>query len=253
MTICQQIIDEMTALKNEEQMKNLMRFFKTGKGEYGEGDLFLGLKNPQSREFVKKYYKDVPLTEIETLLRHPYHEIRFCGFMILVEQFLKLIPKKGFANDIDRMSQRDQIMQIYLNNSTFCNNWDLVDLSAPKLLGKWYFLESSVSQIEKEAIVERYSHSANLWQRRISMVFTWSTTREKHPEIALRQALIHLPDKHDLMQKAVGWMLREVGSVCSKDILREFLEDNYSRMSRTTLRYAIEKLDANERKYWLER
>ena len=107
--------------------------------------------------------------------------------------------------------------------------------------------------MEKEAIVERFSHSANLWQRRISMVFTWSTTREGHPEIALRQALLHLGDRHDLMQKAVGWMLREVGSVCSKDILREFLEDNHSRMSRTTLRYAIEKLDAKERKHWLER
>jgi len=253
MNVCHKIITEMKALENEKQRKSLMRFFKTGKGEYGEGDKFLGLTNPQSREFVKKYYKDVELSDIELLIRNEYHEIRFCGFMILVEKFLKLFPKRKLFSDGDGIRKRDEIMKIYLDNSTYANNWDLVDMTAPKLLGKWYFAESFVPFLEKESIVEKFSFSDNLWQRRISMVFTWMTTREGHPEIALKQALIHISDKHDLMQKAVGWMLREVGKICSEDLLREFLEDNFSKLSRTSLRYAIEKFSEKERKYWLEK
>ena len=110
-----------------------------------------------------------------------------------------------------------------------------------------------ITDDEKTQIVDNLAHSKNLWQRRISMVFSWWTSRQNRPDIALKYALIHLYDKHDLMQKAVGWMLREVGKNCSYDLLREFLEDNYSRISRTSLRYAIEKFDEKERKYWLEK
>ncbi len=239
----------MTALKDETQRKNLMRFFKTGKGEYGEGDEFLGLRCPQTREIVKKYYKKTSLEDVEILVKNSFHEIRLCGFLILVEKYAKVKDK----NPMEKILKRDEIIRLYLKNSEYANNWDLVDMTAPKLLGKWFLDKSMVSDEEKTQIIDNLAYSKNLWQRRISMVFSWWTSRQNRPDIALKYALIHLGDKHDLMQKAVGWMLREVGKNCSYDLLREFLEDNYQRLSRTSLRYAIEKFDEKERKYWLER
>lgn len=239
----------MTALKDETQRKNLMRFFKTGKGEYGEGDEFLGLRCPQTREIVKKYYKETSLEDVEILVKNSFHEIRLCGFLILVEKYAKVKDK----NPMEKILKRDEIIRLYLKNSEYANNWDLVDMTAPKLLGKWFLDKSMVSDEEKTQIVDNLAYSKNLWQRRISMVFSWWTSRQNRPDIAIKYALIHLGDKHDLMQKAVGWMLREVGKNCSYDLLREFLEDNYQRLSRTSLRYAIEKFDEKERKYWLER
>lgn len=239
----------MTALKDETQRKNLMRFFKTGKGEYGEGDEFLGLRCPETREIVKKYYKEASLEDVEILVKNSFHEIRLCGFLILVEKYAKVKDK----NPMEKILKRDEIIRLYLKNSEYANNWDLVDMTAPKLLGKWFLDKSMVSDEEKTQIVDNLAYSKNLWQRRISMVFSWWTSRQNRPDIAIKYALIHLGDKHDLMQKAVGWMLREVGKNCSYDLLREFLEDNYQRLSRTSLRYAIEKFDEKERKYWLER
>lgn len=249
MSTTEKIISEMTALKDETQRKNLMRFFKTGKGEYGEGDEFLGLRCPETREIVKKYYKEATLEDVEILVKNSFHEIRLCGFLILVEKYAKVKDK----NPMEKILKRDEIIRLYLKNSEYANNWDLVDMTAPKLLGKWFLDKSMVSDEEKTQIVDNLAYSKNLWQRRISMVFSWWTSRQNRPDIAIKYALIHLGDKHDLMQKAVGWMLREVGKNCSYDLLREFLEDNYQRLSRTSLRYAIEKFDEKERKYWLER
>jgi len=249
MSTTEKIISEMTALKDETQRKNLMRFFKTGKGEYGEGDEFLGLRCPETREIVKKYYKEASLEDVEILVKNSFHEIRLCGFLILVEKYAKVKDK----NPMEKILKRDEIIRLYLKNSEYANNWDLVDMTAPKLLGKWFLDKSMVSDEEKTQIVDNLAYSKNLWQRRISMVFSWWTSRQNRPDIAIKYALIHLGDKHDLMQKAVGWMLREVGKNCSYDLLREFLEDNYQRLSRTSLRYAIEKFDEKERKYWLER
>lgn len=249
MSTAEKIISEMTALKDETQRKNLMRFFKTGKGEYGEGDEFLGLRCPETREIVKKYYKEASLEDVEILVKNPFHEIRLCGFLILVEKYAKVKDK----NPVEKILKRDEIIRLYLKNSEYANNWDLVDMTAPKLLGKWFLDKSMVSDEEKTQITDNLAYSKNLWQRRISMVFTWWTSRENRPDIAIKYAFIHLSDKEDLMQKAVGWMLREVGKNCSYDLLREFLEDNYQRLSRTSLRYAIEKFDEKERRYWLER
>jgi 3-methyladenine DNA glycosylase AlkD len=251
MATAQEIISEMTALKNDSQRAVLMRFFKTGKGEYGEGDMFLGLKNPQTRAFVKKYFQETELSELDSLIHNPYHEIRLCGFLIMVEKFSKLLTRKN--SSLDDIWKRDEIIQKYLDNLEYANNWDLVDLTAPKLLGRWYFLPSTVTAAEKESITDSLASSSNLWKKRVSMVFTWATTREKHPETALKYAIVHLGDPHDLMQKAVGWMLREVGKICSQDLLREFLADHINNMSRTTLRYAIEKFDEKERRYWLDK
>ena len=247
--IADEIIAVMTSMRDEVQKENLMRFFKTGEGQYGEGDEFLGLRSPQTREIVKKYYNKAELSEVELLVKNKFHEIRLCGFLILVEKYAKIKDKKP----LDKMLKRDEIIRVYLKNSEFANNWDLVDMSAPKLLGKWFVDPSHISEEEKINIIDNLAYSKNLWQRRISMVFSWWTTRQNRPDIAFKYALIHIGDKHDLMQKAVGWMLREVGKNCSYDLLREFLEDNYSRLSRTSLRYAIEKFDEKERKYWLEK
>ena len=186
---------------------------------------------------------------MEILVKNSFHEIRLCGFLILVEKYAKVKDK----NPMKKILKRDEIIRLYLKNSEYANNWDLVDMTAPKLLGKWFLDKSMVSDEEKTQIVDNLAYSKNLWQRRISMVFSWWTSRQNRPDIAIKYALIHLGDKHDLMQKAVGWMLREVGKNCSYDLLREFLEDNYQRLSRTSLRYAIEKFDEKERKYWLER
>ena len=166
-----------------------------------------------------------------------------------MEKYAKVKDK----NPVEKILKRDEIIRLYLKNSEYANNWDLVDMTAPKLLGKWFLDKSMVSDEEKTQITDNLAYSKNLWQRRISMVFTWWTSRENRPDIAIKYALIHLSDKEDLMQKAVGWMLREVGKNCSYDLLREFLEDNYQRLSRTSLRYAIEKFDEKERRYWLER
>ncbi len=249
--ITSRIIGEMQAQRDAVQRANLMRFFKTGKGEYGEGDEFLGLTCPQTRLFVKRYHAEVQLEDVDAFLQSEFHEIRLFGLLVMVEKFQRLMPRSRGLNPLDKMMQRDAIIRKYLDNSTRANNWDLVDMSAPKLLGRWYTLPSAVSGVEKEAIVDSLANSTNLWQRRISMVFTWMTTRDGHPELAIKYALHHIHDPHDLMQKAVGWMLREVGKHASPDLLREFLADHVHELSRTSLRYAIEHFDERERRYWM--
>jgi len=245
----QKLIDSMIAAGDDIQREVLMHFFKTGEGDYGEGDEFLGLKNPQTRAFVKQY-QDLDLDEIQCLVDSKYHEIRLCGFLILVEKYHKLQSAR-LVNDVNSMAERDGIIDFYINNSKRANNWDLVDLSAPKLIGNWMVERTIVQLPEKEDIVQQLAESDNLWQQRISMVFTWMTSRHNMPEYALRYAQLHLRHPHDLMHKAVGWMLRELGKCCGMDILRDFLADHRSQMHRTTLRYAIEKMDEKERQYWM--
>lgn len=244
------LIEKMMAQSNEAQREILMRFFKTGKGEYGEGDVFLGLKNPQTRAFAKEF-NDLSLSDIQCLIDSKYHEIRLCGFLILVDKYHKLQSVR-VAGDINSMAGRDSVVEFYINNSTRANNWDIVDLTAPKLLGNWIVERTMVDLPDKEYAIQQLAESSNLWQQRMSMVFTWTTTRKGLPEYAVRYAKYHLHHPHDLMHKAVGWMLREVGKCCDTDILRDFLADYHAEMSRTTLRYAIEKLDATERKYWMD-
>ena len=240
----------MKAQGNDAQREILMRFFKTGKGEYGEGDVFLGLKNPQTRAFVKEF-KDLEFIDIQHLVDSKYHEIRLCGFLILVEKYQKLQSAR-LVGDINSMAGRDSVVEFYIKNSTQANNWDIVDLTAPKLLGNWIVEHTIVDLPEKEDAIQKLAESSNLWQQRMSMVFTWTTTRKGLPEYAIKYAKFHLHHPHDLMHKAVGWMLRELGKCCDEDMLRDFLTDYHAEMSRTTLRYAIEKLDAAERKYWMD-
>ena len=242
-----EIIDYMETLRDEEQRQGLMRFFKTGAGQYGEGDEFLGLKVPQTRAVVK-LVTDLPLNEIPELLANRYHEVRLCGFLLLVWRFERLATKR-LADDAAAISGRDEIVSMYLDHAEQANNWDLVDLSAPKILGRWLMLPTALG--DKMAIIDALAHSDNLWRQRMSMVCTWTTSRCGDPSWCLRYALVHLHHPHDLMHKAVGWMLREMGKQVSMDLLRDFLELHVQEMPRTALRYAIEKMSDEERKYWM--
>lgn len=241
------VIEGMLSLGNEKQRKVLMRFFKTGPGEYGEGDDFLGIRVPETR-LVAKEAKDMALCEIPTLLTHPYHEIRLCGFLILTYKMERLCRPR-LAHDDSAMKERDAIVRLYLDYADHANNWDLVDLSAPKIIGPWLLLPSEIA--DKGSIMDGLIESSVLWRQRIAMVSTWKTTQQGHPEYALLYAERLVDHKHDLMHKAVGWMLREVGKRGNKDLLEDFLQQHAATMPRTALRYAIELLPENERQYWM--
>ena len=251
MTKAQEIITFMESLRNDEQRRVLMGFFKTAPGEYGFGDEFLGLKVPQTREVVKAAGQDFPLEEVPELLMNRWHEVRLCGFLILVAKFEKLATKKLEAN-VEAVKQRDEIVTLYLKYAEQANNWDLVDLSAPKILGQWLLLPSNLGDRNyKEKLLDELAASHCLWKQRMSIVCTWKTSQQGDPSWCLRYAEIHLHHPHDLMHKAVGWMLREMGKRCSMDILREFLRQHAHEMPRTMLRYAIEKMSEQERKAWM--
>lgn len=245
------VVAYMESLKNEEQREILMRFFKTGPGEYGEGDEFLGLKVPQTREIVKAAGRDFPLCEVPELLTNRWHEVRLCGLLILVAKFEKLATK-CLENDAEAVKKRDEILKMYLQYAEYANNWDLVDLSVHKILGHWLLLPSNLGDRDyKEHLLDELAQSDNLWKQRMSMVCTWKTTQLGEPSWCLRYAEMHLHHPHDLMHKAVGWMLRELGKRISMDLLRGFLRQHAYEMPRTALRYAIEKMSDAERKEWM--
>jgi 3-methyladenine DNA glycosylase AlkD len=272
-TTAKEIIEYMESLQNEEQRRILMGFFKTGPGEYGEGDEFLGLKVPQTREVVKQVSQDFSLSEVPALLQNRWHEIRLCGFLILVSKFEKLATKR-LENNEKAICGRDEILTMYLNFAEQANNWDLVDLSAPKILGHWLLLpthlennhyskelrnqgiipifpDSLVDKLLKTSVLDSLAQSDNLWKQRMSIVCSWKTSQMGDPSWCLRYAEIHLHHPHDLMNKAVGWMLREMGKRVSMDLLRDFLRQHAHEMPRTMLRYAIEKMSDAERKEWM--
>ena len=248
-TSAQDIIDLIESMRNDEQRQHLMRFFKTGKGDYGEGDEFLGLKVPQTREVVRQA-TDMSLEDIPLLLVNRYHEVRLCGFLLLVSKYEKLSTKK-MEHEESSIQQRDKIVQMYIRYADYANNWDLVDMSAPKIIGRWLMQPTMLG--DKQTIVDSLAQSGNLWRERISMVSTWMTSRQGNPYWCLRYAEMHLHHKHDLMHKAVGWMLREMGKQVSMELLREFLSIHVHDMPRTTLRYAIEKMSEEERRYWMQK
>ena len=262
-----EIIAYMESLQNEEQRRVLMGFFKTGPGEYGEGDEFLGLKVPQTREVVKNVWKDFPLSEVPELLMSKWHEVRLCGLLILVAKFEKLTKRAAARTPLEwteakkqkalewteeAIIGRDEILMMYLRYAEQANNWDLVDLSVHKILGHWLLLPTNLGDRDyKIKVLDGLAQSDNLWKQRMSMVCSWKTSQMGDPSWCLRYAEIHLHHPHDLMHKAVGWMLREMGKRVSMDLLRDFLRQHAHEMPRTMLRYAIEKMTEQERQYWL--
>ena len=247
------VIAYMESQRNEGQRQVLMKFFKTAPGEYGEGDEFLGLKVPQTREVANLIGKDFPMDEIPKMLMSPWHEVRLCALLILVGKFERLAAKRLLTNS-EAVLRRNEVLTMYLRYAEQANNWDLVDLSAPKILGHWLLLPIGMQGDENEykrEVLDQLAMSECLWRQRMSMVCTWKTTQQGDPSWCLRYAEIHLHHPHDLMHKAVGWMLREMGKRVSIDLLREFLRQHAHEMPRTMLRYAIEKMDEKERKKWM--
>mgnify|MGYP001559391571 FL=1 len=228
------LINELNSLKNPEQAKNLQRFFKTGKGEYGEGDIFLGIKVPVQRNIAKKYI-DLSFKDLQNLLDSKIHEYRLIALIILVNKYKKL--KK------DKFKQR-QIFEFYLKNTSRINNWDLVDLSAPNIVGDF-------SSIEGTEILKFLAKSKNLWERRIAIISTAPFIKKRTFGETLSIADILIHDEHDLIHKAVGWMLREIGKR-NQEVLEIFLKERYKQMPRTMLRYAVEKFPEGRRKKYLK-
>jgi 3-methyladenine DNA glycosylase AlkD len=217
---------ELTAAGDPVRAEGLAWFFKTGKGQYGEGDRFLGIRVPIQRK-IALGYKDLPFAEIAKLLSSGFHEHRFCALEILVAQY---------ANS---PSARSEIFDFYLQNTHGINNWDLVDTSAPYIVGEHLLTR-------KRNILDKLAASPILWERRISIVSTLTLIRGGELEDTFRIAKKLLPDRHDLTHKAVGWMLRETGRQ-SRPALLEFLRANYASLPRTTLRYAIEHFAPGQR------
>jgi len=246
----QKIIQELNKLKNPAQAKNLQRFFKTGKGEYGGGDIFLGLKSQEIKDIAKKYYRETNFNDIKKLLNSEIHEHRVASLRILVIQY-----EEGG----DKI--RKKIFDFYLKNTKNINNWDLVDMSAPNIVGQFLFqtcLSGGLSEketstkVSKNLVLYKLAKSKNLWERRIAVLATFAFIREKDFRDAIKILEILLKDKHDLIHKAVGWMLREMGKRDKKELIK-FLDKHALHMPRTMLRYSIEKLPEKKRKYYLNK
>ncbi|MBI5306472.1 DNA alkylation repair protein [Candidatus Wolfebacteria bacterium] len=219
---------------DEKKAVILARFFKTKKGEYGDGDIFIGVVVPQQRKIAAKF-AELPLKEIEKLLKSKMHEERLTGLIILVNQY-----KSG--NEI----LRDKIFKFYLKNISCVNNWDLVDLSCRDIIGEYLIFQPR----ESRKILYKLVKSKNIWERRIAIVSSWAFIRKKDFNDTLRLAEILINDNYDLIHKAVGWMLREVGKKDER-VLRKFLDKNVLKMPRTMLRYAIERFPEKDRKKYL--
>lgn len=241
----QEVTDYLESLRDEKQCEVSMRYFKTGKGEYGENDKFLGIRNPQVHETVRNA-RDLPLTEVPQLLCSHWHEVRLCAVLILVDKYNALATKRLMDNPQAKMQRKD-IVDMYVKYADHINNWDLVDLSVSKILGRWVMEERE----KGTALLDSLADSGNLWRERMSMVATLWTMQKGESFWCLRYAEKHLHHKHHLMHKAVGWMLRDLGKYVSMELLRDFLRRHAHDMPRTALRYAIEKMNEAERKEWL--
>lgn len=226
------ILNELHSIANPEKAVFLQRFFKTGKGQYAEGDVFLGIVVPLVRN-VAKAATLAPVSELQLLLDSGYHEARLAALLVVVAQFKKASPEK-----------QTELFEFYLRNSSRINNWDLVDVTCAHVVGK-YLLDKDRS------VLYRMAESSLLWEQRIAIVSTIAFIRDRQFDDTLALSEMLLGHKHDLMHKAVGWMLREVGKR-DKEILVDFLERNVSRMPRTALRYAIEHFSPEERIYFMK-
>lgn len=226
------IENELAALAHKERAVILQKFFKTGKGDYGEGDVFIGITLPDARKIAKKY-KHLRLKELGKLLKSDVHEYRAIALMILLNKFR------------NEPEERKNVVDFYLANTAGINNWDLVDISAPGIVGE-YLLDKN------RAILYKFAKSGNLWERRIAIVSTFAFIRKNQFADTLKIAEILLKDKHDLIHKATGWMLREVGKR-NQAVLENFLKKNSKRMPRTMLRYSIEKFSPAKRKFYMKK
>ena|SRR3989338_2573347 len=227
---------ELGLLANPEKAKFLAGFFKTGKGQYAEGDMFLGITVPQTRQVAGKY-SSLALSDIKKLLKSKIHEHRLIALLVLVQQF----------NRADE-NQKVKIIDFYLASTKRINNWDLVDLSADKILGEYLYQAPS----KERKILRKLAKSKNLWERRIAVLSTFAFIKRNEFDDALEISKMLLEDPHDLIHKAVGWMLREIGKR-NLAVEEKFLKKHCRKMPRTMLRYAIEKFPEKKRQLYLKR
>ena len=230
---------EILSHQDPSQVEGLSRFFKTGKGQYGEGDRFLGIKVPVTREVVKQCWQTTSFDDLETCIRSEYHELRLAALLALVQLF------KHAKKDV---GQQKQCVDFYLSHTEFINNWDLVDLSGYELLGVWLLDK------ERALLYDLARDGKTIWEQRIGMVSTMQFLRHGQLDDTYAIADIFLAKPkplHDLLQKAVGWLLREAGKR-DEQRLKEWLSDRYQDMPRTMLRYAIEKFTEEERQQFLK-
>lgn len=227
------ILNELLSVANPEKAVFLQRFFKTGPGQYAEGDVFLGLVVPLTRS-IAKANKQTPLSELQLLIESKYHEARLCALLIVVEKFKK-------ASE----AEREMLYEFYLRNARFINNWDLVDVTCPHVVGT-YLLDKDRSRLYELA------KSDLLWEQRIAIVSTVTFIRNRQYDDTLALAEMLMMHNHDLMHKAVGWMLREVGKK-DREALTDFLELHATELPRTALRYAIEHYPEEQRQYFLKK
>jgi 3-methyladenine DNA glycosylase AlkD len=236
------LIKDLKQIENPLKAKILARFFKTSKGQYGEGDVFLGIMVPQSRKIAQKY-KDLEFNEIEKLLKNKYHEVRLVAILILVHKYKQSKTE----------SEKKEIVNFYLKNTKYINNWDLVDLSAHYIVGDYLLNSNSHKNKENKKILEKLAKSKNLWERRFAIISTFAFIYKGQSDLTFHIVKILLNDTHDLIHKACGWMLREVGKRVSESDLTSFLDLYWSQMPRTMLRYAIERLPEHKRLYYLHK
>lgn len=234
MFTAKQLIDEVKSFANPKEAEGSSRYFKTGPGEYGEGDKFYGLTLTQVRGIVKKYWKDISLEELQKTIEWPFHEVRTVTLLILVDKYAKADDKT-----------RKAIVDFYTKNIKYINNWDLVDISAHKIIGHYSYNNNDYS------IIEKLSNSGHLWSERVSVISNWYIIKQGNFELIQKLAVKFMDHKHDLMHKAVGWMLRELGKQDDK-ILKKFLDANAAKLPRTALRYSLEKFDKETRQHYMK-
>jgi 3-methyladenine DNA glycosylase AlkD len=224
--------DALRDIADPEIAEHSQRFFKTGKGEYGEGDKFLGIRVPKVRGITKQF-KQLSLVETEKLLHSDYHEERLCALIILVNKMKKAEEQ-----------ERRKIYEVYLDNTKYINNWDLVDTSSEHIIGSWLVNRD-------RSILYKLAKSDDLWERRVAVMSTFHFIKNGDFEDTLAIAELLLSDDHDLIHKAVGWMLREIGNR-DRETEEKFLDKHIQTMPRTMLRYAIEKFPEDRRQYYLQ-
>lgn len=232
------LYNEILARQDAEQAVNLSRFFKTGKGQYGEGDKFLGVKVPTTRDVVKQCWQETSFEDLETCICSEYHEIRLAALLTLVQIF------KHAKKD---QTLQQQCIDFYLTHTEFINNWDLVDLSCYELLGTWLLDK------DRALLYDLARNGKTIWEQRIGMVSTMQFIRHGQVDdtYAIADIFLEKPQPlHDLLQKAVGWLLREAGKR-DEQRLKDWLSKRYTTMPRTMLRYAIEKFTAEERQKYM--
>jgi len=230
-----EIEEALAVLSIPEKAEFFPKFFKTGKGEYGEGDLFLGVKVPDQRSVAKEYYAKISLDELSALLSSKYHEHRLTALFMLISKFEKTKDK----------AVKDEIIEFYLNHLQYVNNWDLVDSSCYKILGRYAF------ENQKGDLLRKLAASEEMWHKRIAVVGTMHYVKKGSYELTKELVTQNLKHSHDLMHKANGWLLREMGQKNEEELLN-YLNKYYKEMPRTCLRYAIEKLDEDLRQDYLK-